>query len=462
MTPTSPTSSTTSSTPTAAPPPPPRTSYTRSLLRHSWLIAVGAVLGLAIAVAVTSNATKEYSARASLHLSLGYSNSASDINQGAQYTRGEMLSYSELARSATILQPVVRELDLDESPGALAGRISVTTPPDTSVLHIAATHESPRLAASIANAVAASLSQYAVAHSPVDDELGPLISVTTIASAATPTAASSPRLTVNLAAGLLLGTLAGLLGAMALQRGDTRLRTAADIRAVTDAPLLGTLERHRRAHPAESIHRVAAGLRHSLGLRPADAVVITPVAARSSMAELAESLAAALSATGIGSTAMDGSLRERGHGHGQGDAHGGRASAELPVSEALGAVTGALAALREDSDVVLISTPAVTVAADTALLASVASDAIVVVEAGVARAEQLATVLQQLDSAGLEVRGVILSEVHQPRVAGHGAGSAERGTREASESALLRTVRAVAARGSASAGRSPAENPQHG
>jgi succinoglycan biosynthesis transport protein ExoP len=416
----------------------PRTGLLRRWLRQSWIVALGAAVGLAVAAALTTTATPEYSSRASLQFSLAYSTSATDINQGSAYTRSEMLSYAELASSATILQPVLRELELDLSPAALASRISVTTPPDTSVLHIAVTDETPRQAASIANAVAASVSRYAVSHSPVDEELGPLIGVTTIASASTPTSPSSPRLTVNLAAGLLLGLFAGVLVAMARLRADTRLRTVQDIAAVTDAPVLGTIGGHRHSHAArpgevsDSVRRIAAALRHSLAVRPAAVMVVTPVAAGAHALSLAEQIAASLSATGHPSAVLDGTLArhsasERDDGTADGAATGERRTDADAITDHEGTRLHTLGAAvderRAHCDTVLLAAPSIAASADAAILGSLSADALIIVHARTVRAEHLLSALRELAAAGLAPRGIILDEARLPH-GGHRAAEA--------------------------------------
>ncbi|QEE60496.1 hypothetical protein FVA74_02100 [Salinibacterium sp. dk2585] len=415
----------------------------RRMLRQSWLVAAGAVLGVVAAMAFTSAATPEYTSRASLQLSLAYSSSATDINQGAAYTRSEMLSYAELATSTTILQPVVRELGLTISPAALAGRLAVTTPPNTSVLHIAATDTSPRAAASIANAVAGSLSSYAVAHSPADDELGPLLTVTTIASASPPSSPSSPRLQVNLAAGLLLGLLAGVLAAMVRLRADTRLRTVADIAALTDAPVLGTLARRRPDHASQGVRLLAAALRHSLASDPSAALIVTPAARRAEVSGLTDELASTLTAIGLPAAAMVGDLGHRGtQAHTPDDA------------PALESFRAGLSKRQEEVDTVLVSAPSIAASADAAILGAFASGALVVVHAGAVRAEHLHAALQQLSAAGLPTRGIILDEARMSS-----AGTSEHGH---SRAGLAARLRARMSTPRAKGGKAPVQSLQRG
>ncbi|AWB90118.1 hypothetical protein [Homoserinimonas hongtaonis] len=370
----------------------------RSYLRQWWIVLLAVLAGVGIAAYLALSATPSYSARATLSMSVAYAKSATDINQGATYARDAMLSYAELAESSTILAPVVRELGLETSPAALAGRVSATTPPGTSVLHISVSDASADEAADIANAIAAEVSEYAVKNSPVDADLGPLITVSTIQPAVAPASSTGPGLRTFVAAGAILGLLAGVVLAAVRQRYDNRLRGADDVRAVTDAPVMGMLERPASSRAAESVQRTTAVLRHTIESQEIHRILVVAVAHNASTSAVATTLAETLSDAGVAAQSFDGDLSE-----------------SDDLGDSIAGVTIRTEGLVTRGAVALVSTRSLGDSADALLLAPSVDAALVIVDARRVRAHQLTTALRQLESAGVRILGVVVRRDHPRR-----------------------------------------------
>ncbi|MBF0672773.1 MAG: hypothetical protein IR160_09335 [Salinibacterium sp.] len=372
--------------------------------RHWWIPAGAAALGAAAALALSMTATPSYTAQSSLLFGLGYSGSATDANQGAAYTLTQVPTFAELATSETILDPVRRELGLDDSVARLAGRLEVSTPPGTSVLRISATHPSAGEAAAIANAIAAEVREYVTATAPVDDELGPLYSVSTIDSADAPSRPSSPNTALNIAAGGLAGLLAGIVLAFWRNSTDTRIRTRSDLSSIAPVPVIGAVRNgHGDVPSPDSLARLAARLRHALdadapssrateGPEGGSVVLLTSATSRGGTSALARGLAEALGGRVVGLPDAAGSEIASGETHG---------------------LRHAIDESRTSGSIVLVDTPPVASDAAALTLATAsdpAADAVVlVVDARHAKGRHVLAALDELNGVGASVLGVVLN-----------------------------------------------------
>jgi capsular exopolysaccharide synthesis family protein len=187
-------------------------------------------------------ATPSYTASAELFFSVSTADSVDDLQQGANFTRDQMASFASLVTTPTVLQPVVNRLDLSRTATQLARQVEVTSPNGTVLLDIEVSDTEARRAATVANAIAAQVIDVVGDLAPTGTVVDrPAVEVTVVTPAATPRTASSPDVLLNLAAGVVLGLGLGVLVALAREALDTRVRTAAEIAALTSRPVIGEL-----------------------------------------------------------------------------------------------------------------------------------------------------------------------------------------------------------------------------
>src|SRR4051794_21387210 len=144
------------------------------------LLVSCALLGLLCGGLLTALTPRTYEAKAKSFVSFTAVNQAdapASILSGAQFILQRGKSYTDLADSVTLLQPVISQLDLKESVTQLAGDVTVTNPADTVILEVGARDGNPQRAANIANAVANQLSQVIEQIEPSVDGK-PLVAVT--------------------------------------------------------------------------------------------------------------------------------------------------------------------------------------------------------------------------------------------------------------------------------------------
>ncbi len=207
--------------------------------RKHWVIVLLPVLVLGSLVGYMSmKATPQYRSSATIFVSLSSSGSATDLNQGSNYTQSQMLSYSELAGLPIVLDPVIEQLGLDVSAKQLGNRVSASAPSGTSLLTVSVTGSSPLDTTNVANAVAGELVQVIKQLAPVSDSGRGTVTATIVRGASVPLYPFSPNTRRNLMAAVFAGLLLGLVAAYLRETLDTRVRSARDVDDAVGVPVI--------------------------------------------------------------------------------------------------------------------------------------------------------------------------------------------------------------------------------
>ena len=193
------------------------------ILRRWVLVTAVTLLALAITLAGTLSSTPRYKSTSSVYFSLHTGASGSDLFQGSNFAQQQVLSYAELVKTPTVLDPVIKKLGLNSTAEALASSVTGTTLPNTVIVNIEVSNASPQQAADIANAAALQLGLVVQQLSPQDASNRPTIDATTVRQASPASSPYSPNLLINLVAaglgGLFLGILVALAPADSLRLG---------------------------------------------------------------------------------------------------------------------------------------------------------------------------------------------------------------------------------------------------
>ena len=110
---------------------------------------------------------------------------------------------AKLAKSKSVLEPVIRDLKLKMSYDSLSKSVSVDNPADTRLIDISVRNHDPQTAADISNALANSLCDQVAIIMKTDRP-------TIAESAASPDKPSAPSMKKNVALAALLGLLASV------------------------------------------------------------------------------------------------------------------------------------------------------------------------------------------------------------------------------------------------------------
>ncbi|MGO1383677.1 MAG: polysaccharide biosynthesis tyrosine autokinase [Arachnia sp.] len=428
--------------------------YLRVVHRY-WRSAMATLLlCIVVAAAVTLAQKPTYTASSALFIAVESGDTAGELSQGATYAERQVTSFVSVATTAVVLDPVIDELALDLTPRQLAAKLTVTTPAATSLIKVSAIDGDPAQAARIADAVAASLTRAVDDLSPDGGAAAGLVAATVIDPAVAPTSPTAPRPTVNLALGVVLGMLLGVGQAVLRSVLDTRVRTASDIEAITDSPLLGSIGHVEDASArsaenggshwanAEAYRRLRTNVGFvGLGGERRPSMVVTSSMASEGKTLTVVNLARVLAQAGESVLLIDADLRRPqvasrmrlDNEFGLTDVLTGRGKLEEMVidvipgslavlpsgtvppnpSELLGseAMAHLLATVERQYDHVLFDAPPLLPVTDAVVLAGQTAGAILVARSGQVKRPELEQATRLLDAGSVTLLGVVLNDV---------------------------------------------------
>ena len=209
------------------------------VLRARWkVITAVTVLVLAATAAALSSITPVYTASASFYLAAKDNSNTAESKGTYVVTTSDLSTYVAVLGSPAVMDPLRKRLGL---PPGTPIDVSASVAQTSSILTVTARSTDPDLAAEIANATGPQLADVAGQFSVLLKATGQSIAATTVSPASVPSSPTSP----NVSRGMLLGLLAGLclgVGLAFIRHAlDTKVRTDADIKALSTSPILGTL-----------------------------------------------------------------------------------------------------------------------------------------------------------------------------------------------------------------------------
>lgn len=424
------------------------------VIRKYWVLLIAATLVGVGAGAVLSLVQKPvYSSSTQVFVSLQAGDTTAELAQGNTFTLSRVETYANLVDSQRVLDGVIESLSLDESYTSLDARISARTVPDTTIIEISSTSDDPAEAASLADAAAASLSETVAAIEARPDQASP-VQLAVVERASVPTTPISPRTTVNIVIGALVGLALAVGFALLREVLDTRIRNERDVRAVTDAPMLGAIAFDPKAKQrplivhvdplsprSESFRTLRTNLQFIEVDEDSRSLVVTSATPGEGKSTTTANLAIAMADAGQTVILVDADLRKPkvadymnlDGGVGLTDVLIGRAdlvdavqqwgtkalyvlpAGQIPPnpSELLGskAMATLLKELQEEFDWVLFDAPPLLPVTDAAVLSKHVESVVLVASAGKATKHQLETAVQLLDTVDSAVGGVVLTMV---------------------------------------------------
>lgn len=427
-----------------------------TILRERWILVVACMLGGTLAAGlVTLTATPVYEATSQIYVSVQtQDDSTQGLAQGSTYSQSQVAGYADLATSPLVLDPSIQDLGLDLTSSDLATRVTASVRLNTSLINITVTSGDPAEAAALSNSVSSNMAVVLPElQRPLDAAVSP-VRITTTRAAAPPETQASPNAMLNLALGLLIGLAVGVGAAVLRTTLDTRVRSEADLAALTDRPFLGAvgydvatpqdplaLVSHPMSQRAEAIRRLRTNLRFiNTSSRP-QSIVVTSSLPGEGKSTTAANLALAMTDSGSRVVLIDGDLRRPTLAKVLGMEGGvglttvliGRAevgdvvqafretsldvitSGEIPPnpSELLGSaqMRSLIEHLTHAYDVVIIDSAPLLPVTDGAVLAKLADGALLVVGADSAHRQQVADALSALEKVNARILGVVLNRV---------------------------------------------------
>jgi capsular exopolysaccharide synthesis family protein len=410
--------------------------------------------GLLIGGAASVLAKPTYTAETQLFVAIQSSGSVQELQQGNTFSQARVQSYVKTVQSPIVLQPVVDSLGLGITADALAARVKASTDLNTVLINISVDDSSPVQAAATAQAVANSL-VHAVdsLEKPKNGGSSP-VSLSIIKPAAAPPSPSAPNTRLNLLLGLFTGLALGVGASVLRTTLDNRIRGEADLRRVTDAPLLGGIsfdpdatkkplltQTAPQSPRAESFRQLRTNLQFANVSGQAKTILVTSSLPGEGKSTTATNLAIALAQAGQSVCLIDADLRrpmvneylgvDRNAGLttalvGQADVNDllqpwgsdnlyVLSSGQIPPnpSELLGSVEmkNLIIRLEQVFDAIVIDAPPLLPVTDAAVLSQHVGGVVVVVGSQKLRHQDLEKSLGALEMVGSNILGIVMNRL---------------------------------------------------
>ena len=229
-----------------------------NLLRSRWLTVCATAMVTVLATVLASLLTTPlYQASTRLFVSTAAGDSLSDVYQGTLFSQERVLSYTELLMGQTLAQRTVDKLGLPMTAGELAGNVKATAKPDTVLVDVDVTDESPVRARDIANTLSDEFVAMVKDLETPEDGSRADARVIVEQRASIPGEPVSPQTERNIALGLVLGLLLGVGLALVRDRLDNTVKNRETLQEITHVGLVGTvpMDKERRKEAAISFDR---------------------------------------------------------------------------------------------------------------------------------------------------------------------------------------------------------------
>jgi len=174
------------------------------LLRRAWLIGLVIIIALAISAGLTFIQTQEY--QASVKILVGQESGFVAANGNVQQLEDLTQTMAQAITTKPVAEEVIRQQNLDLTPGALLGGLSTSQVPNTQFVQVDYRDTDPGRAQAVADAVGEVFSEQV-------SEVSPDVSAVTATvweKASEPGQPISPNIWRNVAIGLGIGAILGV------------------------------------------------------------------------------------------------------------------------------------------------------------------------------------------------------------------------------------------------------------
>lgn len=425
------------------------------LTRHNFmLLLVAAVVGVGLGAGYSALQPTVYAATATGMVIVGGSDSPGAAAANVSLATARAEAYVPLLQSRSVGEGIRRELQGGESPDAQALGLSgwVT---GSALFKVTATSTKPTWARDLADAAIVATAEEAVRLESMQADgtsTGQsVVRLVAVEDAVAPGGPISPDWRRNMLAGAGLGLAVGFAGAFARRALDSRVRYASDVEELTGSATLGVVPRTPdlaeggvavQGGAGEALRQLRTNLRFVRVDTPPRAIVVTSANAGEGKSTVTAQLARLLAESGQPTVLIDADLRRPTQAERAGvDGTLGLTqvlAGDVPVADALletatpglvllpagrippnpSELVGSqrMAALLESlaaTHTVLIDAPPILPVTDAGLLTSAADGAILVVEVGKARKEQVRLAAKTLERANGTVLGTVLNKAPQ-------------------------------------------------
>lgn len=210
------------------------------VLRRRWLsVLLIVALALGVASAITFTRTPMYESKAQVLLTVDVRDTTDAYAANLAISQ-RAATYATVAKSTALAELIIKQLDLDVTPEALASRIDAEVVEGTSLIELRVQDESPREAQKIADVTTEQFSDYIQGLEQVTGADTTVLIKETDKATYNPSQVS-PTVLLNLVVAGLIGLLLGIGLAVTRELLDRTIRTADHVGELTDSPVLASI-----------------------------------------------------------------------------------------------------------------------------------------------------------------------------------------------------------------------------
>lgn len=438
--------------------------FYRLVVRNLFIVLISTLLGTGIAAGITYATTPMYEAKLQLFVSTqGSDFDISALVQGSSFSQQRVKSYAQIIPSPTTLQPVIDSLKLDMSSEKLAKRVKASAPLDTVLINVTVTDESPLLASQIANSIGSYFATFVNELELTKADNSPPIKVSVVKKASVPENPSTPKTTLNVLLGLILGFGLGVGVAILRQVFDNTVKNEEDL---GETPLLGAVgfdeeaetkplltQISRYAARTEAFRQLRTNLQYLRADQPPKTIGVTSAIPGEGKTSTAINLSLSLAQSGFKVVLVEADMRrpktakyfelaskssglseilsgkEEGNLQKRVEAAIRSESEQIPISIITsGAIPPNPSELLDSEsfgefinylssqyDFVIVDCPPTLPVADAAIISTRVEGIVIVTEAGVTRKNQFLGVREAITAVGGQILGVVLNKIPASR-----------------------------------------------
>lgn len=262
------------------------------------------------------NPSYRTTARAILGVSVDATQTVGDTLQATQLTNNQINTYASVATSQAVAQRVINLLGLTQTPVEVSHQLSAAPEKLTSIIDVIGSGATPQAAQSLADAAVKSLSEEIA---QIESGQPVQVHAKLLDAAPLPVTPTSPRPSLDLTVGILLGLLAGIATAALLEGLDRTVKSSAQGDALFEAPLLAAIPRRRGkalvvgqgkdGPQAEPYRTLRTAVRFLSPDQPIHTLLITSAGPGEGKTTTAANLAVAIALSGERVVVLDADLR---------------------------------------------------------------------------------------------------------------------------------------------------------
>ncbi len=426
--------------------------HLRAVRNHWRIVAISLVISVAAAVGWTAYATPIYASTVTFFVAA--STDTGTALQADEFAQRRINSYVGVLTSERLARLLVENHGIDLDPTTLARHISAVAADNTVLLTATVVDSDAERSLEIANAIATEFGPLVTELDNTGAPSSASVSLNVISGPSLDPSPVSPRRTLNLALGVLVGLGAGIALAISRESADRTIRSTDALKDAAQLPVLASITAERqprrgttttvigsRSTRSEAYRQMRTNLLFSAVGKQMKVVVMTSAVPGEGKSTTAINLALVLAETGKPVLLIDADLRRPmtasylgvegavgltdvlvGQAEiddvlqpwGEGGLHVLPAGTLPPnPSELLGSdrMKELMSTLRERFDMIIIDTPPVLPVTDAAVVAAHAHGLVLVVRHGTTTRDQVRTAVEALAAVEAPLTGVALNMV---------------------------------------------------